>query len=85
MAKLEAKNIDVQAKNDEANEMMRLKYLDLEYNEHMLKMTMETKLTRARAMSVASGVTIESKRNLRIELECVKALLKASRAERILH
>ena len=58
--------------------MLWLTRVQLKNNEQLLKMAMNTKVTKARATSVASTVTIELESTLKIELEGVKALLEAS-------
>jgi len=47
--------------------------------EQLSKMALDTKLVRARAMSVISSVTTELENTLWIDLVAMKALIKANR------
>ena len=79
--KLQTQNQNMRLENEELNMMLRLTRVQLENNEHMLKMAMDTKLAKARATSMASAVLIEFESTFKTELEGVKALLETIKTE----
>ena len=64
----------MRSENEELNEMLILTRVQLENNNQMLKMEMDTKLARAGATSVVSAVTIESESTLKTQLEEVQTI-----------
>ena len=63
--------------------MLRLTKVQLKSNKELLKMVVNTKLARAKAMSVASAVTKNLESTLKKELEGVETFLGANKREKL--